>query len=277
MIATGSSAQPILEVHGLSVNVYKGEHRVPLLQDVSLQLVCGETLGLVGRSGSGKTTLALSIMRLLDAGFEISSGEILFKGQDLLRASSSEMRRLWGRHISMVFQEPYSALNPLADIGTQIGEVMQEHLGCTRAQARQRAAELLCDLDVDQPELRLRQYPHQLSGGQRQRALIAAALAGAPEILIADEPTTALDPVAQIQILNQLRDCCLKREISLLLISHDIPAVVALADFVVVMETGSIIEAGPVAHIIEAPMASPTKELLQAARRFSKSAILATI
>ena len=231
--------------------------------EVSFSLAKGETLALVGESGSGKSVSALSILKLLPyPAASHPSGEILFDGQDLLHADDKTLRSVRGNRISMIFQEPMSSLNPLHTVEQQIGEVLSIHHGMGENQSRARVLELLEDVGIREPEKRLKSYPHQLSGGQRQRVMIAMALANEPELLIADEPTTALDVTVQAQILELLRDLQKSHGMALLFITHDLGIVEKLADKVCVMTEGQIVEKGPTAEIFANPTHAYTRHLL---------------
>ena len=252
--------QRLLEVRDLSVSFVgtRGESRV--VDRVSLTIARGEKFALVGESGSGKTVTALSLLRLnLDARY---GGQILFEGDDLLSLSDQAMRGVRGRDIGMVFQEPMSALNPLFTVGDQIGEVLQRHEGLSRSAARARAIEMLALTQVPEPQRRVDAYPHELSGGQRQRVVIAMALSCRPRLLIADEPTTALDVTIQRQIIALLDDLQREFGMSVLLITHDLPLVKRFADRVAVMRHGQVLEIGAVSAVFARPAHAYTRELL---------------
>ncbi len=234
----------------------------PAVIDVSFQVRAGETLCLVGESGSGKSVTALSIMRLVQPPGRIAGGRILFKGRDLLECNDREMQKVRGAGIGLVFQEPMTALNPVFTIGNQIEETLTVHGLARGRQAAMRAVELLDAVRMPDPERRVRDYPHQLSGGLRQRALIALALAGNPSLLIADEPTTALDVTIQAQILDLLRDLQTRLELGLLLITHDLGVVAEMADRVAVMYAGRIVEESPVRELFRDPRHPYTRGLL---------------
>jgi microcin C transport system ATP-binding protein len=258
-------AAPLIEVKNLSVQFAGADPGVYAARNVSFDIEKGETLALVGESGSGKTVSALSIMRLLpypDASHP--SGEILFEGQDLLRAKESEIRRVRGNRISIIFQEPMTSLNPLHTVEKQVSEVLTIHRGMSNAAARKRTLELLTKVGIRDPETRLSAYPHQLSGGQRQRVMIAMALANEPDLLIADEPTTALDVTIQAQILDLLKDLQRELGMALLLITHDLGIVRKMADRTCVMKDGEIVERGTAEEIFTAPKHPYTKRLLEA-------------
>ncbi len=260
-----SDSTRLLDVRNLSVNFTSDETEVEAVKRVSFSLDRGDTVALVGESGSGKTVSALSVMRLLPyPAASHPSGEIYFKGRDVLQLPLTEMQKLRGRDIGMIFQEPMSSLNPLHRVEKQIGEVLKVHRGLSDGQARTHVLELLDKVGIPDPETRLKSYPHQLSGGQRQRVMIAMALANEPDLLIADEPTTALDVTIQAQILELLQR--LKKELgmALLLITHDLTVVRKMAERVCVMNDGEIVEAAETERIFTEPRHAYTKHLLAA-------------
>ncbi|HEV8209632.1 MAG TPA: ABC transporter ATP-binding protein [Vicinamibacterales bacterium] len=232
------------------------------MNDVSFEIHAGETLGIVGESGSGKSVTALSIMRLVQPPGRIAGGRLVFKGRDLLTLDDREMQRVRGAGISLIFQEPATALNPVFRVGDQIAETLLVHRRATRREARTRAIELLRAVRITERDARVRDYPHQLSGGQRQRVLIAMALACQPSLVIADEPTTALDVTIQAQILDLLREMKSALNLSLLLITHDLGVIAETADRVAVMYAGRIVETGPVREIFRRPGHPYTRALL---------------
>jgi peptide/nickel transport system ATP-binding protein len=232
------------------------------VDDVSFELRKGETLGLVGESGSGKSVTAFSIIRLVQNPGRIVSGRILFQGKDLLALSEEEMRQVRGAGIGFVFQEPMAALNPVMKVGAHIAEALLVHGLATRADARGRAIELLRAVKIVDPERRVDDYPHQLSGGMRQRVMMAIAIACRPPLVIADEPTTALDVTVQAQILDLLREMKREFDLSLLLITHDFGVIAETADRVAVMYRGKIVEQGPVRDIFRNPQHPYTRGLL---------------
>src|SRR5262245_32050085 len=234
----------------------------PAVHDVSFHVASGETLGLVGESGSGKSVTAMSVMRLVQPPGRIAGGSIRFKGRELLTLPAEEMRRLRGAEIALIFQEPMSALNPVFTIGDHLVETLVVHGRATKAAAKARAIELLDAVRIPNPAARVRDYPHQLSGGQRQRVLIAMAVACNPSLIIADEPTTALDVTIQAQILDLLREMKAVYKLSLLLITHDLGVVAETADRVAVMYAGRIVEHGPVRALLSAPQHPYTQGLL---------------
>lgn len=256
---------PLLSVKDLAVTFRQDGREILAVDGVSFDLAAGETLALVGESGSGKSVTALSILKLLNyPAAHHPSGEILFKEQNLMRASEDDLRKIRGNDITMVFQEPMTSLNPLHVISRQIGEILALHKGLKGEAARKRTLELLELVGIRNAESRLDAYPHQLSGGQRQRVMIAMALANEPDLLIADEPTTALDVTVQAQILDLLADLKKRLNMSLLFITHDLGIVRKIADRVCVMTGGKIVETGPVARVFDDPQHPYTQKLLAA-------------
>ena len=239
--------------------------------DVTLTLEAGATLGIVGESGSGKTTLALSLLRLLPPAGRIVSGEISFEGEDLLRKSNTEMRRIRGKRIAMILQDPMASLNPLFTVGDQVAEPIRVHDGASRRSAWSRAQELLKAVRIAAPETRVREYPHQLSGGMRQRIVGAIAISCEPRLLIADEPTTSLDLTIQAQYLNLLRDLQRAHRLALIFITHNLGIVAKMCDQVAVMYGGRLVESGPVARIYNAPAHPYTRALLESIPRLGDS------
>jgi peptide/nickel transport system ATP-binding protein len=235
---------------------------VPAVIDVSFRVDRGETLCLVGESGSGKSLTALSILRLVQRPGRIAAGRLFFKDRDLLALTEREMQHVRGAEIALIFQEPMTALNPVFTIGHQIAETLRVHGRATRRTARQKAIDLLEAVSVPEPQRRVREYPHQLSGGLRQRALIAMSLACDPSLLIADEPTTALDVTIQAQILDLLRDLQQQLGLGLLLITHDLGVVAEMADRVAVMYAGRIVEEAPVDGLFSDPKHPYTRGLM---------------
>ena len=256
-------SEPLLDVRHLTVQFGAAGQLPPAVNDVSFHVAPGETLGLVGESGSGKSITAFSILRLLPPAGRIVSGEIRFEGRDLLTLDEREMQAIRGARISLVFQEPMTALNPVMRVGEQVAEALYVH-GQGRAEARQKAVELLDAVRIPEPARRAREYPHQLSGGMRQRVMIAIALACTPPLVIADEPTTALDVTIQAQILDLLRELKSRFNLALLLITHDFGVIAEMADRVAVMHKGRIVEQGPVRQILRAPADPYTQRLLAA-------------
>jgi len=255
---------PLVEVRDLSVRFTAGPHAVDAVQHVSFDIAKGEVVALVGESGSGKTVSALSILRLLPASASHPSGEVLLGGKDLLRVPEHVMREIRGEKISIIFQEPMTSLNPLHTIERQVGEIMKLHHGLDDAQVRARVLELLAKVGLESPERRLNAYPHQLSGGQRQRVMIAMALANEPDLLIADEPTTALDVTIQAQILELLKSLQRELGMAMLLITHDLGVVRHMADRVYVMNKGAVVEEGRTAEVFARPRHPYTRHLISA-------------
>jgi microcin C transport system ATP-binding protein len=258
---TMPTTEKLVEVKNLAIAFRSAKDQALAVKGVSFDIGRGETVALVGESGSGKTVTALSVMRLLPSATH-PSGEILFNGKDILKAREREMRGLRGSKISIIFQEPMTSLNPLHTIEQQVGEVLKVHRGMSNGQARARVVELLGKVGVTNPEQRLGAFPHQLSGGQRQRVMIAMALANEPDLLIADEPTTALDVTIQAQILALLKDLQREFNMAMLLITHDLNIVRKMANRVCVMNKGELVETANCAEIFAAPKHPYTKHLL---------------
>ena len=257
--------EPLLDVADLSVAFHQAGRTTLAVDRISFSVKMGETVALVGESGSGKSVTALSVMKLLPyPSASHPSGSIKFEGQDLLQLSEREIRQVRGNRVSIIFQEPMTSLNPLHTIEKQIGEALLLHQGLTGPAARARTLELLTQVGIPEPATRLASYPHQLSGGQRQRVMIAMALANEPDLLIADEPTTALDVTVQAQILMLLKDLQKRLGMAMLFITHDLGIVRRLADTVCVMKEGKIVEQGPVEGVFTAPQHPYTRALLAA-------------
>jgi len=254
----------LLDVRDLTVVFPGPSSTVTAVEGVSFQIEAGETLGLVGESGSGKSVTAFSILRLLEPPGRITGGRIVFEGRDLLALPEAEMRAVRGARISLIFQEPMTALNPVMRVGDQIAEALTVHGRASGAEARRRAVELLDAVRIPDPDTRVRDYPHQLSGGMRQRVMIAIALACQPPLVIADEPTTALDVTIQAQVLDLMRELKARFNLALLLITHDFGIIAEMADRVAVMHKGRIVEHGPVRQILRQPAHEYTKSLLAA-------------
>ena len=255
----------LLEVKELSTAFRQGARETLAVDRISFAIKKGETVALVGESGSGKSVTALSVLKLLPyPAAHHPTGSIRFKNQELLDLPEAEIRRVRGDDITIIFQEPMTSLNPLHTIEKQIGEILLLHRGLTGLAARARTIELLSQVGIPDPELRLKSYPHQLSGGQRQRVMIAMALANEPDLLIADEPTTALDVTVQAQILNLLKELQTRLGMAMLFITHDLGIVRKLADIVCVMKEGRIVEQGPVERVFTAPQHPYTRALLAA-------------
>lgn len=252
---------PVLEVRNLTVRF---AHDDPVVDGVSFEVQAGETFAIVGESGSGKSISALSVLRLLPANARIQAEAINLNGSNLLSKGEYELCRVRGRRIGLIFQDPMSSLNPVMTIGEQIAEVLKLHFSMTRQDLNKRVLELLSKVDIPEPEKRAGEYPHQLSGGQRQRIMIAIALAGEPDLLIADEPTTALDVTIQAQILTLLKTIQKKSGMALWLISHDLALVSTIADRIAVMQKGKIVETGSSDLIFQNPAHPYTRKLLDA-------------
>jgi oligopeptide/dipeptide ABC transporter ATP-binding protein len=254
---------PLLEVRNLRTYFYLPDGIVKAVDDVSFRVEEGEIVGLVGESGCGKSVTALSILGLIPTPpGRIVSGEILFQGKDLRKIPPDQLRKIRGERISMIFQEPMTSLNPIYSIGDQIIEVYTEHYGLPRREARERAKEMLEKVQIPSPEKRLDEYPHQLSGGMRQRAMIAMALACKPALILADEPTTALDVTIQAQILELMVELQQSTGTSIVLITHNLGVIAEYARHVVVMYSGKIVEKAPVTALFESPLHPYTVGLL---------------
>jgi peptide/nickel transport system ATP-binding protein len=259
--------EPLLSVRDLSVS-FEGEHATtPAVDGLSLDLAPGEILAVVGESGCGKSVTALSLVGLLGASNAVTHGSVRYAGQELIGAPEDELRRLRGEQLAMIFQDPLSSLNPVLRVGDQIAEQIRAHRPVGRAEARQRTIGLLRRVDIPDPERRVDAYPHELSGGMRQRVMIAMAISCQPRILIADEPTTALDVTVQAQILGLIRELRAETGAGILLVTHDFGVVAQLADRVAVMDAGRIVEEGAVEEIFERPREGHTKRLLAAVPR----------
>ncbi len=261
--ADNRNDQAIIDARNIAVT-FKVEHgTVEAVKDISFQLYRGETIAIVGESGSGKSVTARTIMGLLTKRASVSkTATVRFNGDDILKFSSRQRRALRGNRISMIFQEPMSSLNPIYTIGSQIVEAIRVHSRMSRKQAEARALDLLRQVQIPEPEARLKQYPHQLSGGQRQRVMIAMALSNDPDVLIADEPTTALDVTVQAQILNLIRDLQKKRGMAVVLITHDLTIVKQFSDYVYVMQHGEMREHNTTERLFAAPNHPYTRKLL---------------
>jgi oligopeptide transport system ATP-binding protein len=261
-------SEKLVEIRNLRTHFYTEDGVVPAVDGVSLYVRRGETLGVVGESGCGKSVTSLSVMRLIpNPPGKIVEGEIIFEGQDLLKLSEPQMRKIRGNDISMIFQEPMTSLNPVYTIGDQISEAVQLHQGLNYKEATGKAVEMLRLVGIPLPERRVKEYPHQLSGGMRQRVMIAMALSCNPKLLIADEPTTALDVTIQAQILELMKK--LKKELgmAIMLITHDLGVVAEMAERVVVMYGGKVVEEGDVVAIYQTPLHPYTEGLLRSIPR----------
>jgi oligopeptide/dipeptide ABC transporter ATP-binding protein len=261
----------LLEIDGLSVEFRMPDGVVRAVNDISFDIKRGEVVAVVGESGSGKSVTALAVLRLIpEPPGRITKGAIRLDGQDLLRLDQEAMRRVRGHRIGMVFQEPMTSLNPVLSIGRQLTEAMQTHLGLRPGEAHARAVELLQLVGIAEPGRRLRQYPHHLSGGMRQRAMIAMALSCKPELIIADEPTTALDVTIQAQILHLMQDLCRRLDVALIIITHNLGVVARYADRVNVMYAGRIVECGTAADLYRDPSHPYTIGLLNSVPRLDR-------
>ncbi len=262
--------EPLLRVEKLAAHFRADPGPVRAVDGVSFSLARGETLGVVGESGSGKSVTALSLLRLLpEPPAYYPAGQIFFEGRDLLQLQERELAQLRGNRLAMVFQDPSSSLNPFLTVGRQLTEVLAQHKGMTSRAARQSAIAILERVGISEPALRFHQYPHQLSGGMRQRVMIAMALLCEPSLLIADEPTTALDVTVQAQILALIVELQKQSAMSIILISHDFGVVAGIADTIAVMYAGRIVEYGSTAEVIGAPRHPYTRGLLQSMPRLS--------
>lgn len=259
----------LLEVSNLQTHFQTPRGLVRAVDGVSFTLERGKSLGIVGESGSGKTILSRSIMGLLPVRGTLKSGSVLYNGEEILGRSPSEMRSIWGRQMSMIFQDPMSSLNPLMKIGKQIAEPLMIHLGMSKDEARITATRLLNDVRIPEAERRLDQYPHELSGGMRQRVMIAIALACGPNLLFADEPTTALDVTVQAQILELLQEQRKDRNMSLILVTHDLGVVAGHTDEIAVMYGGKLVEKAPTKTLFAQMKMPYTEALLESIPRMS--------
>jgi oligopeptide/dipeptide ABC transporter ATP-binding protein len=262
MTVTSRHVGPLLEIKGLKTQFFTQDGTVKAVDGVTFQIGNGQTLGLVGESGCGKSITSLSVMRLIERPGKIVAGEILLNGEDLLTKSDEEIRDIRGDQMSMIFQEPMTSLNPVFTCGDQISEAVQQHTAASAREGMDRAVEMLSLVGIPDAKRRAREYPHQLSGGMRQRVMIAMALSTDPDLLIADEPTTALDVTIQAQILQVMRDLREKNRMAIMLITHDLGVVAEMADEVVVMYSGKVVERGDVRTIFGSPHHPYTKGLL---------------
>ncbi|HSH78547.1 MAG TPA: ABC transporter ATP-binding protein [Herpetosiphonaceae bacterium] len=261
----------LLEVHNLETHFKTDDGLVRAVNNVSFAVDKGETLGIVGESGSGKSVTSLSVMRLIPSPpGKIVGGKIMFDGEDLLSYDEDEMRKIRGKNIAMIFQDPMTSLNPVLTIGRQITESLELHMKLTGKEARRRAAELLALVGIPSPEKRLDDYPHQFSGGMRQRVMIAIGLSCNPDLLIADEPTTALDVTIQAQILELINKLKSELGMAVIIITHDLGVVAGMADRVIVMYAGKVIEEGPTGQIFANPRMPYTIGLLQSIPRLDE-------
>lgn len=264
-------SETILEIKDLCVEFQTVEGKVQAVDHLSYTLHKGEKLGIVGESGSGKSVSSLAMLQLIpNPPGRVTGGEILYKGQDLVRLSEKEMQKLRGNEISMIFQEPMTSLNPIIQCGKQIAESLRLHRGMNKKEAMQEAVRMMKEVGIANPEIRVHEYPHQMSGGMRQRVMIAMALACRPQILIADEPTTALDVTIQAQILDLIRDLNRETGTAVLFITHDLGVVSELCNTVIVMYTGHIVEQAPVKDLFRDPKHPYTVGLLNAIPSITK-------
>ena len=259
--------EPLLDVEDLRVEFWTTRGTVHAVNGISFSIAPGETLGIVGESGCGKSVTSLALLGLLPRAGRVRSGRATFDGRDLLGLEESELQTVRGREIAMIFQDPMTSLNPVLTIGRQIREALETHFEIDRSEAERRSAELLDRVGIPSPRLRLRDYPHQFSGGMRQRAMIAMALACEPKLLIADEPTTALDVTVQAQILDLLRELVAERQAALILITHDLGVVAGMCERVNVMYAGTIVEAGSARLVFKEPRHPYTLGLLESIPR----------
>jgi oligopeptide transport system ATP-binding protein len=262
---------PLLDVRALETRFMTDSGAVKAVNGVSFQLAKGETLGIVGESGSGKSVTMLSVMRLIPSPpGQVSGGQVLFEGKDLLKLSTQQMRALRGNRIAMIFQDPMTSLNPVLTIGRQLTEPIELHMGLTSAQAEARAVDLLRLVGIPDPARRLQSYPHQFSGGMRQRVMIAMGLATNPSLLIADEPTTALDVTIQAQIVDLVKRLKHEFGMAIIWITHDLSLLAGLADRILVMYAGQIVEAAPLRELYRNPRHPYTIGLLQSVPRLDE-------
>jgi oligopeptide/dipeptide ABC transporter ATP-binding protein len=255
--------KPLLEIKSLRTSFFTDAGEVRAVDGVSFSVEPGKLMGLVGESGSGKTASVLSIMRLLPESARIIGGEVIFEDQDLLKLSEPEMRHVRGARIAMIFQEPMTSLNPVFTIGSQIGEAVRLHQHTNRAETRNRTIEALRMVGIADPERRIDDYPHQLSGGMRQRVMIAMALSCNPRLLIADEPTTALDVTIQAQILDLIRELQVRLGLAVILVTHDLGIVAEYADDVTILYAARVMEQAPTAELFRNPLNPYTRGLLE--------------
>jgi peptide/nickel transport system ATP-binding protein len=257
-----SGREPLLSVEDLEVRFATARGTVHAVNGITFDVAPGETLGIVGESGCGKSVTSLAILGILARNGRVTDGRAMFQGRDLIQLSDRQLRQIRGREIAMIFQDPMTSLNPVLTVGKQIREPLETHFGLDRDEADKRAAELLDQVGIPSPDIRLKDYPHQFSGGMRQRAMIAMALSCNPSLLIADEPTTALDVTIQAQILEVMRDLRTKNRMAIMLITHDLGVVAEMADEVVVMYAGKVVERADVRTVFGSPHHPYTKGLL---------------
>jgi oligopeptide/dipeptide ABC transporter ATP-binding protein len=259
--------EPLLSVEDLRVEFWTSRGTVYAVNGVTFDIAPGETLGIVGESGCGKSVTSLALLGILSRAGRVTSGTAMFEGRDLLQMKDSQLRSIRGRDIAMIFQDPMTSLNPVLTVGRQIREALETHFDLNKKQANERCAELLDRVGIPSPKLRLKDYPHQFSGGMRQRAMIAMALACEPKLLIADEPTTALDVTIQAQILDLLRQLVVEQDAALILITHDLGVVAGMCERVNVMYAGMFVETGSADQLFSHPRHPYTFGLLQSIPR----------
>jgi oligopeptide transport system ATP-binding protein len=259
--------EPLLSVEGLRVEFWTSRGTIYAVNGISFDIAPGETLGIVGESGCGKSVTSLALMGILSRAGRAVAGTAMFEGRDLLKLKDDELRKIRGRDIAMIFQDPMTSLNPVLTVGRQIREALETHFDMDKKEANARAGELLDRVGIPSPKLRLKDYPHQFSGGMRQRAMIAMALACKPKLLIADEPTTALDVTIQAQILNLLRELVAEEDAALILITHDLGVVAGMCERVNVMYAGMFMETGSASQLFNRPRHPYTLGLLQSVPR----------
>ncbi|ADC49664.1 oligopeptide ABC transporter ATP-binding protein [Alkalihalophilus pseudofirmus OF4] len=259
--------ESIIQVRDLRTSFFTDQGEVKAVDGVTFDVPKGKTLGIVGESGSGKSITSLSILRLIQNPGKVVGGEMIFKGEDLLKKSEAKMRKIRGNEISMIFQEPMTSLNPVYTVGEQIGEAFRIHEGLGKKKAIERSIEMLKLVGIPSPEQRVHQYPHELSGGMRQRVMIAMALACNPELLIADEPTTALDVTIQAQILELMKDLQDRLGMSIIMITHDLGVVAETCDYVAVMYCGKVVEYASIRELFKNPRHPYTVGLLNSLPR----------
>ena len=263
-------SEAILSVEKLDLDIVQGANRQPILRDVNLEIGRGKILGLVGESGGGKTMVGKAVLGVLPDSARVHRGRILFEGRDLLALSAAERRALMGRAIAMILQNPMTALNPVLRIEAQLTDTLRLHLGLPQAEARERALKMLEAVHIREPARVLRQYPHELSGGMCQRIVIAIAFSCEPRLIIADEPTTALDVTVQHQVLRLIRELQERTGTSVLFVTHDLGVVAKVCDDVSVIYAGRILESAPAAKLFALPAHPYTRALLQAAPRYDR-------
>ncbi|HVM16180.1 MAG TPA: ABC transporter ATP-binding protein [Gaiellaceae bacterium] len=266
-----SASEPLLRVEDLRVQFRTGRGTVHAVNGISFEVGRGETLGIVGESGCGKSVSSLALLGILARNGRVAGGRAHFEGRDLLQLRDAELRHIRGREIAMIFQDPMTSLNPVLTVGRQIREALETHFGMGRREADRRAAELLDQVGIPSPDLRLKDYPHQFSGGMRQRAMIAMALACEPKLLIADEPTTALDVTIQAQILDLLRKLVVDHDTALIMITHDLGVVAGMCERVNVMYAGLFVETGSAEQLFARPRHPYTLGLLQSVPRLDSA------